>query len=83
MIIIFQQLPTHQRVQAANSLFYEAQCRIQDPVYGCVGIISLLHQQIHIAQNQLAKTQAEIAVLSTSHAPDSQFQPNLAATRPL
>ncbi|KAJ9139932.1 hypothetical protein P3X46_030624 [Hevea brasiliensis] len=73
---MLQQLPTHKRVQAANSLYYEAQCRIQDPVYGCVGIISLLLQQIHNAENQLAKTQAEIAVLSNSHTQDSQFQQN-------
>lgn len=37
---------------------------MQDPVYGCVRIISSLHQELHIAQSQLAKTQAEIALLN-------------------
>ncbi|EEF31671.1 LOB domain-containing protein 24 [Ricinus communis] len=62
---LLQQLPAYLRASAADSLYYEAQCRIQDPVYGCVGVISLLHQQIHNAENQLAKTRAEIAVLSS------------------
>uniref|UniRef100_A0A5B7BN31 LOB domain-containing protein n=1 Tax=Davidia involucrata TaxID=16924 RepID=A0A5B7BN31_DAVIN len=61
---MLQQLPVHLRAEAANSLYLEAQCRIQDPVYGCVGIISQLHQQIHTAQSQLATTQAEIAFLN-------------------
>lgn len=51
----------------------EAKCRIQDPVYGCVGIISHLHQQIRIAESQLAKTQAEIAVFN-SIAREAQVQ---------
>lgn len=62
-----QQLPSHLRGQAADSLYFEAQCRIEDPVYGCVGIITVLHNQIQKAENQLARTRAEIAVYS-SHA---------------
>ncbi|CAK9183382.1 unnamed protein product [Ilex paraguariensis] len=57
---MLQQLHVHLRAEAADTLHYEAQCRIQDPVYGCVRIITQLHQQIHNAQSQLAKTQAEI-----------------------
>ncbi|KAJ6410744.1 hypothetical protein OIU84_007491 [Salix udensis] len=54
---MLQQLPAeHLRAEAANSLYYEAQCRTRDPVYGCVGIISSLHQQIHSVESQLAKT---------------------------
>ncbi|XP_012087781.1 LOB domain-containing protein 24-like [Jatropha curcas] len=64
---ILQQVPDHLRASAAESLYYEAKYRIEDPVYGCVGIISLLHQQIHIAENQLAKTKAEIAVLASQN----------------
>ncbi|KAB5525416.1 hypothetical protein DKX38_023165 [Salix brachista] len=68
---MLQQLPSaHLRAEAANSLYYEAQCRTRDPVYGCVGIISSLHQQIHSVESQLAKTKAEIAVLdSLAHQP--------------
>lgn len=49
-----------------DSLYFEARCRIQDPVYGCVGTISHLHQQIHNAESQLAKTQAEIAFFNAN-----------------
>ncbi|KAJ9184708.1 hypothetical protein P3X46_004410 [Hevea brasiliensis] len=63
---MLQQLPVHLRAAAADCLCYEARCRIQDPVYGCVGIISLLYQQIHSAENQLAETKAEIAVLAVN-----------------
>ncbi|KAG5234517.1 LOB domain-containing protein [Salix suchowensis] len=64
---MLQQLPAHLRAEAANSLYYEAQSRTQDPVYGCVGVISLLHQQIH----------TEIAVLnSLAQEPAAQIQEN-------
>ncbi|KAK6246216.1 Lateral organ boundary protein [Theobroma cacao] len=62
---LLQQLPTHLRAEAADSLYFEAQCRVEDPVYGCVGLIFLLQQQIQNAVSQLAKTQAEIAVLKS------------------
>ncbi|XVF24657.1 hypothetical protein REPUB_Repub13aG0146000 [Reevesia pubescens] len=62
---LLQQLPTNLRAEAADSLYFEAQCRVEDPVYGCVGLIFLLQQQIHNAESQLAKTQAEIAVLKS------------------
>lgn len=56
-----QQLPVHVRADAADSLYYEEQCLIENPVHGCVGIITSLHQQIHNAQIELAKAQADIA----------------------
>ncbi|KAF8412328.1 hypothetical protein HHK36_000290 [Tetracentron sinense] len=59
---MLKQLPVHHRAEAANSLCFEAQSRIQDPVYGCTGIISLLQQQIYNAQKQLAIARAEIAL---------------------
>ncbi|XP_024978324.1 LOB domain-containing protein 24-like [Cynara cardunculus var. scolymus] len=60
---MLEELPMHLRVDAVDSLYYEAKWRIQEPVYGCVGIISSLHRQIHIAQTQLAKARAETAFL--------------------
>ncbi|KAK9021860.1 hypothetical protein V6N11_011826 [Hibiscus sabdariffa] len=71
---LLQQLPPHLRAEAAESLCLEAQYRIENPVYGCVGLISLLHQQIHDAEKQLAKIQAEIAVLK-SQAQHAQAAP--------
>ncbi|KAJ8774395.1 hypothetical protein K2173_012469 [Erythroxylum novogranatense] len=67
------QLPEDLRAKAAESMYYEAQCRIKDPVYGCVAIISLLHQQIHILESQLAKSRAELAVLMMPQPGESEM----------
>lgn len=69
---MFQQLPVHLRTEAAETLYYEAQCRIENPVYGCVGIITQLHEQINEAERELARAQAQIAV--HRHDPHSQPQ---------
>ena len=37
-----QSLPPNQREDAVSSLEYEARARVEDPVYGCVGIICIL-----------------------------------------
>lgn len=63
---IEQQIPQDERSAAADSLYFEAQCRIEDPVYGCVGMISLLQSQIQNTQNLLAQTTAEIALVRTT-----------------
>lgn len=54
-----QELPEHQRGDAVSSMVYEANARVRDPVYGCVGAISSLQQQIDALQAQLALAQAE------------------------
>lgn len=58
-----QELPIHQRGDAVSSLVYEANARVRDPVYGCVGAISSLQQQIDALQTQLALAQAEVVHL--------------------
>ncbi|XP_074349401.1 LOB domain-containing protein 23-like [Apium graveolens] len=68
---MLQQLPVHLRTEAAETLYYEAQCRIENPVYGCVGIITQLHEQINDAEKELARAQAQIAV----HRHDPHLQP--------
>ncbi|GJY93421.1 LOB domain-containing protein 24-like protein [Tanacetum coccineum] len=73
---VIEETPMHLRADAMDSLYYEAKCRIQDPVYGCAGIISSLYEQIQIAQSQLAKAQAEIALL------DANFALNVPRPRP-
>ena len=71
----FQQLPQHLRAKAANSMYFEAQCRLADPVYGCVKTISLLRQQIDHAHSQLAIIQAEIALYQAQiHGDNNQIQ---------
>jgi len=41
---ILNDLEPHQREDAVNSLAYEAEARLKDPVYGCVGAISMLQR---------------------------------------
>ncbi|KAH6814487.1 LOB domain-containing protein 13 [Perilla frutescens var. frutescens] len=49
-----------QRGDAANSLVYEANVRLRDPIYGCMGAISALQQQIQNLQAELNAVRAEI-----------------------
>ncbi|MCO5588742.1 hypothetical protein L7F22_042701 [Adiantum nelumboides] len=60
---LLQELPEHQRGDAVSSMVYEANARVRDPVYGCVGAISSLQQQVAELQTQLAVAQAEIVCL--------------------
>ncbi|GLT74361.1 hypothetical protein SLA2020_461640 [Shorea laevis] len=69
---MLQQLPENQRAPAVDCLYYEAQCRVQDPVYGCVGLVSLLYEQIHNAETEIANTQAQIALLIDSNTQEQQ-----------
>ncbi|XP_038888383.1 LOB domain-containing protein 4-like [Benincasa hispida] len=60
---LLQELPEHQRSDAVSSMVYEANARIRDPVYGCVGTISCLQRQVDALQQQLAMTQAQLVQL--------------------
>ncbi|KAG5606967.1 hypothetical protein H5410_028459 [Solanum commersonii] len=60
IIKLLQELPEEQRVDAVNSMVYEANARIRDPVYGCAGAICQLQKQISELQAEFAKAQAEI-----------------------
>ncbi|KAL5547307.1 hypothetical protein UlMin_006994 [Ulmus minor] len=61
---MLQELPVHFRNQAVDSMYFEAKCRIEDPVYGSVGIIFQLHHQILVTERELAKTRVEIALVN-------------------
>ena len=60
----FQEIPEHQRADAVESLAYEANARISDPIYGCTGAIFALQNQINELQQELAKAKAEILLLN-------------------
>ncbi|XP_043725253.1 LOB domain-containing protein 15-like [Telopea speciosissima] len=72
------EVPESQRADAANSLVYEANVRLRDPVYGCMGAISALQQQVQSLQVELNAVRSEIMkykyretsanLLSSSHA---------------
>ena len=67
---ISQELPVHQRADAVSSLVYEANARVRDPVYGCVGAISFLQNQVSQLEMQLAVAQAEILCIQMEQEPN-------------
>ncbi|PHT50091.1 Ketol-acid reductoisomerase, chloroplastic [Capsicum baccatum] len=52
-----------------SSLVYEENARVRNPVYGCVGAISFLHNQVSQLQIQLAVAQAEILCIQMQQEP--------------
>ncbi|XP_072957166.1 LOB domain-containing protein 4 [Typha angustifolia] len=65
---LLQEIPVLHRGDAVSSLVYEANARVRDPIYGCVGAISSLQQQIEALQAQLALAQAEMVHLRMGRA---------------
>ncbi|GMN23445.1 hypothetical protein TIFTF001_000113 [Ficus carica] len=57
---MLMELPESQRTDAANSLVYEANLRLRDPVYGCMGLISALQQQLQTLQAEISAIRTEI-----------------------
>lgn len=49
-----------ERADTASSLMYEANLRLRDPVYGCMGAISILQQQVNALEAELEAVRAEI-----------------------
>ncbi|ESQ52763.1 hypothetical protein EUTSA_v10017905mg [Eutrema salsugineum] len=57
---MLMEVPESQRADTANSLVYEANVRLRDPVYGCMGAISALQQQVQALQAELTAVRSEI-----------------------
>ncbi|KAL3530957.1 hypothetical protein ACH5RR_010279 [Cinchona calisaya] len=57
---MLMEVPEFQRADAANSLVYEANVRLRDPVYGCMGAISALQHQVQSLQAELHAIRNEI-----------------------
>ncbi|XP_073138346.1 LOB domain-containing protein 14-like [Henckelia pumila] len=62
-------LPVSDRCEAAVTISYEAQARLQDPIYGCVSHIFSLQQQVVNLQAQLAslREQAAQCIINSSN----------------
>lgn len=58
---LLNELHPHQREDAVNSLAYEADARLRDPVYGCVGVISILQHQLKQLQADLSNARSELS----------------------
>ncbi|CAI0549023.1 unnamed protein product [Linum tenue] len=64
-----QEIAVQHRADAVSSLVYEANARVRDPVYGCVGAISFLQNQVSQLQMQLALAQTDILCIQMHHDP--------------
>jgi len=58
---LLNDLPVPQREDAVNSLAYEAEARLRDPVYGCVAYISVLQVKIKQVREEIANARKELA----------------------
>ncbi|KAK4789654.1 hypothetical protein SAY86_016958 [Trapa natans] len=58
---LLHELSVSQREDAVQSLAYEAETRLRDPVYGCVGLISVLQQRLKHLQSELVNAKKELA----------------------
>ncbi|KAL1553362.1 LOB domain-containing protein 25 [Salvia divinorum] len=57
---LLNEILPYQREDAVNSLAYEAEARLKDPVYGCIGAISVLQRQVLHLQKELDATNADL-----------------------
>ncbi|KAG5412400.1 hypothetical protein IGI04_008719, partial [Brassica rapa subsp. trilocularis] len=67
---LLNDLASNQREDAVNSLFYEAEARLRDPVYGCIGLISILQHRLKQLQHDLDNAKKELAAYV---APNAMF----------
>ncbi|XP_061341354.1 LOB domain-containing protein 36 [Gastrolobium bilobum] len=58
---LLNELNAAQRDDAVKSLAYEAEARLRDPVYGCVGLISVLQHKLRQIQVELNNAKKELA----------------------
>lgn len=80
---ILIEVPEEQREDTVNSLAYEAEARLRDPVYGCIGAIALLQRKmvelqhdLAIAKDRLARCHAAAsAAVATIPSPDISLPP--------
>ncbi len=66
---LLNELLPHQREDAVNSLAYEAEARIRDPVYGCVGAISFLQRQVQRLQKELDSANSDLIRFACNEIP--------------
>ncbi|KAE8660698.1 LOB domain-containing protein 29 [Hibiscus syriacus] len=71
-------LPVNDRFEAALTISYEAQARVQDPIYGCVSHIFALQQQVVNLQAQLASLkELQTAQSSVTANPNDRYHGKL------
>lgn len=75
---LLNDLQPEQREDAVNSLAYEAEARLRDPVYGCVAYISILQLRIKQVRDQIVDARKELA----AYIGPTAFAPVVAAAAP-
>ncbi|GAV58894.1 DUF260 domain-containing protein [Cephalotus follicularis] len=76
-------VPVADRCESVVTIAYEAQARIRDPVYGCVGHIFGLQQQVATLQAQLMQVKAQLAQnLVDSCSIENQWTGNMGVVAP-
>ncbi|XP_022152200.1 LOB domain-containing protein 25-like [Momordica charantia] len=73
---LLNEVQPHQREDAVNSLAYEAEARMKDPVYGCVGAISILQRQVIKLQKELDATNANLIRYACNEIPAPSPSPS-------
>ncbi|KAK9704899.1 hypothetical protein RND81_07G018600 [Saponaria officinalis] len=73
---LLAQLPVSDRSEAATTISYEAQARVQDPIYGCVSHIFALQQQVVSLEAQLATLKQQTTNNNFINANYSTSNPN-------
>uniref|UniRef100_A0A804R7C6 LOB domain-containing protein n=1 Tax=Zea mays TaxID=4577 RepID=A0A804R7C6_MAIZE len=53
--------PYYQREDAVNSLIYEADMRVRNPVYGCIGVVSILQHCLLRLKKALERASLELS----------------------
>ncbi|KAA8534042.1 hypothetical protein F0562_031559 [Nyssa sinensis] len=64
-----KEVPEEQREEAVNSLVFEAEVRLQDPIYGCIGAIAMLQRKMVELQHDLAMARARLACCTAKPSP--------------
>ncbi|XP_052193905.1 LOB domain-containing protein 18-like [Diospyros lotus] len=67
VVSLLAPLPVSDRFWASDTLLFEAQARLQDPVYGCVSHILALQQQVSDLQAYRAYLQDSLFAYCSSH----------------
>lgn len=64
---ILNEVAEEQREEAVNSLVFEAEVRLQDPVYGCIGAIASLQHKMVELQHDLVLARTRLASYLDHH----------------
>lgn len=68
VVRLVQDLPSDQRVEAIDSLVFEASARLENPAFGCTDIIHQLQRQVSDLQSQITTTQTTIQKIRSQQA---------------